>query len=80
MGARPSAARATTEIGLLTGDGALVERGLAELEQIGDLEQMSRVGAELRGDRPGEWPGDLSGDVSGDLSGAAGARSGIMGT
>jgi len=71
MGARPSAARTTTEIGLLTGDGALVERGLAELEQIGDLEQMGRVGAELRGDRPGEWPAAASG--------AARARSGIMG-
>jgi len=72
MGARPSAARATTEIGLLTGDGALVERGLAELERIGDLEQMSRVGAELRGDGPGEWPAGVPG--------AARPRSGIMGT
>jgi hypothetical protein len=72
MGARPSAARATTEIGLLTGDTALVERGLAELERIGDLEQMSRVGAELRGDGPGEWPAGVSG--------AARPPSGIMGT
>jgi hypothetical protein len=51
MGARPSAARARTELGLMTGDPALVERGLSDLEALGDLEQMARVVAE-RGQPP----------------------------
>ena len=43
MGARPSVARVSTELGLLTGDAALVERGIDELEAIGDVEQAARV-------------------------------------
>ncbi len=49
MGARPSAARVRTELGLLTGDAALVERGIDELEALGDVDQMARVAAEQRG-------------------------------
>ncbi len=48
MGARPSIARVSTELGLLTGDGALVERGVDELEAIGDVEHAARVSAERK--------------------------------
>jgi hypothetical protein len=48
MGARPYAARVRTELGLLTGDAALVDRGLDELEALGDVEQAKRVAAERR--------------------------------
>ena len=41
-GARPSAARVRCELGRLTDDGALVETGLRELREIGDLDQLDR--------------------------------------
>ena len=48
MEARPYVARAKSEIGLLTGDAALVDAAVAELEAIGDIEQAARVVAEQR--------------------------------
>jgi class 3 adenylate cyclase len=48
MGARPFVARAHAELGLLRGDDALVERGLQELEAIGDIDQAGRVAARRR--------------------------------
>ena len=48
MGALPFQARTRTEIGLLTDDAALVERGLDELEALKDVEQAGRVAAERR--------------------------------
>jgi hypothetical protein len=48
MQARPHVARAKSEIGLLTGDSALVEAAVGELESIGDLEHATRVVAEQR--------------------------------
>ena len=48
MGARPLVGRVRTELGLQTGDAALVDQGLDELESLGDLEQSARVAAERR--------------------------------
>jgi len=48
MEARPYIARAKSEIGLQTGDSAMVEAAIAELEAIGDLEHATRVVAEQR--------------------------------
>jgi class 3 adenylate cyclase len=49
MGSQPNVARIRTELGQLTGDAALVERGIDELERLGDQEQLERVVAEQRG-------------------------------
>jgi class 3 adenylate cyclase len=46
MHAQPFVARVKAELGLLERDRAVVDEGLAELEQIGDLDQMERVTAE----------------------------------
>jgi len=51
MDARPWAARVRTELGLLAGDEALVERGLDELEALGDVEQAARVAADRKASR-----------------------------
>jgi class 3 adenylate cyclase/tetratricopeptide (TPR) repeat protein len=48
MGARPFAARVRTELGDLIGDQALFDRGLDELEALGDVDQAARVAAERR--------------------------------
>jgi class 3 adenylate cyclase len=48
MGATPYAARVRTELGLVTGDPALMDRGMDELEALGDVEQATRVAAERR--------------------------------
>jgi hypothetical protein len=48
IGARPFAARARTELAAVTGDAALADRGLDELEGLGDVEQAARVAAERR--------------------------------
>jgi class 3 adenylate cyclase len=48
MRARPSVARVHTELGLLMGDAALVERGIDGLQEIGDIEQAARVVAERK--------------------------------
>jgi class 3 adenylate cyclase len=48
MGARPLAARARTELGLLSGAADLVDRGMDELETLGDVEQSARVAAERK--------------------------------
>ena len=48
MGARPYQARVRTELGMLIGDDAMVERGLDELEAVGDVDQAARVAAERR--------------------------------
>ena len=48
MGARANTARLRTELGLLTGDSALLGRGIDELEALGDDEQLARVAAEQR--------------------------------
>jgi class 3 adenylate cyclase len=48
MAARPFAARARTELGLLAGDEALIDRGLDELEALDDVEQAARVASERR--------------------------------
>jgi hypothetical protein len=48
MRAAPFVARARTEIGLLTDDAALVDRGMDELEALKDVEQAARVAAERR--------------------------------
>jgi class 3 adenylate cyclase len=56
MGARPLIARAKTEIGLLKGDDALLQIGLAELETLGDVEQAGRVAGEARARTAGQEP------------------------
>ena len=48
MGARPYAARTRTELGALTGDREIADRGLDELEALGDVDQAGRVAAERR--------------------------------
>ncbi|HYN69946.1 MAG TPA: hypothetical protein VEX41_07035 [Candidatus Eisenbacteria bacterium] len=48
MEARPFIARTKSEIGLLTGDSALIEGAISELEAVGDLEHATRVVAEQR--------------------------------
>ena len=48
MRAAPYAARVRTELGMLSGDAALVGAGLDELEQMGDAEQSARVAAERK--------------------------------
>ncbi|HEY8633296.1 MAG TPA: hypothetical protein VIL50_09085, partial [Candidatus Limnocylindrales bacterium] len=48
MAAQPFVARTRAELGRLERDGALLETGLRELEQIGDLEQLERAVAESR--------------------------------
>ena len=48
MEARPFAARVRTELGGLVGDEALFDRGLDELEALGDVDQAGRVAAERR--------------------------------
>jgi hypothetical protein len=52
MHAQPFVARLKTELGLLVGDQALADAGLAELERIGDVDQMERVIAENHPTRP----------------------------
>ena len=52
MGAQPYVARLRTELGVLVGDPARVDRGLDELEAIGDVEQAARVTAERRTGAP----------------------------
>ncbi len=46
MGARPFVARAQAELGIRTGDGDLLEAGVAELERLGDVDHLARVIAE----------------------------------
>ena len=48
MGARPYVARAHAELGFLRGEDALVERGLQELDALGDIDQAGRVAAVRR--------------------------------
>jgi class 3 adenylate cyclase len=48
MGARPFAARARTELGMLDGNAELIDRGMDELEALGDVEQSARVAAERK--------------------------------
>ncbi|HJP88863.1 MAG TPA: adenylate/guanylate cyclase domain-containing protein [Candidatus Limnocylindrales bacterium] len=48
MGARPFTARVRTELGALTDDREMADRGLDELEGLGDVEQAARVAAERR--------------------------------
>jgi class 3 adenylate cyclase len=48
MGARPFAARARTELGMLSGDTELIDRGLDELEALGDVEQSTRVASDRK--------------------------------
>jgi class 3 adenylate cyclase len=43
MDARPFIGRSHAELGLLRGDAALVERGIQELEALGDIDQAGRV-------------------------------------
>jgi class 3 adenylate cyclase len=52
MRAIPFIARARSELGLVTGDGALVDRALEELEKLGDVEHMTRLAAEARDGAP----------------------------
>jgi len=52
IGARPLAARVRTELGMLTGDAALIDRGMDELEAVGDIEQSARVAAERKMNAP----------------------------
>ncbi|HUQ78016.1 MAG TPA: adenylate/guanylate cyclase domain-containing protein [Patescibacteria group bacterium] len=57
MDARPFAARVRTELGHLEGDRALVDEGLAELERLGDLDQLERaIGAPGPGGSPARSP------------------------
>ncbi|MEO7664051.1 MAG: hypothetical protein ABIV26_02925, partial [Candidatus Limnocylindrales bacterium] len=46
MGARPGEARATSELGLLLRDEAMVLRGIEALEALGDVDQARRVASE----------------------------------
>ena len=55
MGARPVIARAETELGAVSGDAALVEHGMDELEALGDVEQTARVAARRRPSSPVGW-------------------------
>ena len=48
MAAKPFVARLRTELGLLTGDSTMVDRGMDELEALGDVEQAGRVASERR--------------------------------
>ena len=48
MGAKPFAARIRTELGLVSGDGSLIDRGMDELEALGDVEQSARVAGERK--------------------------------
>ena len=48
MGARPYAARVRKELGASMADRDLADRGLDELEALGDVEQAARVAAERR--------------------------------
>ncbi|HEY8239253.1 MAG TPA: adenylate/guanylate cyclase domain-containing protein [Candidatus Limnocylindrales bacterium] len=48
MAAAPSVARLQTELGMLKGDAAMVDRGLDGLSAIGDVDQAHRVAAERR--------------------------------
>jgi class 3 adenylate cyclase len=48
MGARPFAARVRTELGMLSGDTGLIDRGMDELEALGDVEQSARVAGERK--------------------------------
>ena len=52
MNAGPSAARLRTEVGMVTKDQALIDRGLDELTALGDVEQAARVAAECRSVAP----------------------------
>jgi len=45
VGAVPHSARARVELGRIIGDRALVGRGIASLEELGDVEQLSRYAA-----------------------------------
>jgi hypothetical protein len=51
MHARPFIARVKTELGMLERDQAVVDEGLAELERMGDLDQMERAISESHGTR-----------------------------
>ena len=48
MGSRPFAARVRTELGTLSGDDPLIDRGLDELEALGDVEQAGRVASDRK--------------------------------
>jgi class 3 adenylate cyclase len=48
MGASPSVARVRTELGLLSRDADMVDAGLHELDRLGDVLQVRRVGVERR--------------------------------
>jgi class 3 adenylate cyclase len=48
MGALPYVAMLRTEVGMLTGDVALVDQGMDGLEALGDVEQSARVAAERK--------------------------------
>ncbi len=48
MDAKPSVARVRTELGVLTGDEGMLDAGLDELDRLGDVLQVRRVGDERR--------------------------------
>ena len=48
IGAKPFSARLRTELGRLLGDTGMSDRGMDELEAIGDVEQAARVAAERK--------------------------------
>jgi hypothetical protein len=43
FGARPMAARAEVELGIVTGDAALLASGMAALEALGDIAHLGRI-------------------------------------
>jgi hypothetical protein len=49
MGSIPFAARTRTELGFISGDVELLDRGAAELEALGDRDQLARVNARRQG-------------------------------
>lgn len=51
MGARPFAARATTELGEVRGEDGLIDEGMSMLEAVGDLDQAERVARRRQRDR-----------------------------
>jgi hypothetical protein len=48
MKAVPFIARATAELGLMSGDDAAVERGLGQLEALGDIDHAARIASERK--------------------------------
>ncbi|MBI2780824.1 MAG: AAA family ATPase [Chloroflexi bacterium] len=55
--ALPTAARLRTELGLLSGDPAMIARGMDELDSLGDVGQSARAAAETRAAGPANVPG-----------------------